>query len=139
MDEVTLTKAKKIISDHPNSILITVDEGGRPVDRVMRTARVDDDLTVYYATGLKSAKVKRLELNPSVLVLWAGESGYLSLKGVASVTTDPEILGRIWRDTFATYFHGGKTDPNYAVIIVKPREWTCSEGCDAAVALVDIP
>lgn len=139
MDEVALARARRIISERSNSVLITVDEAGRPLDRIMWTAEVGDDLTVYYATGLKSAKVKRLELDPNVLVLWIGESGYLSLKGVASVTTDPEVLDRIWRDAFAPYFPGGRTDPNYAVIKVKPTEWTCSEGCDAAVALVDIP
>lgn len=139
MNGFSVEKARKIISERPNSVFITVDEAGRPVDRVMWTAEVDDELTVYYATGLNSAKVKRIESNPNALVLWISESGYLSLSGVAEVVTDREILDKLWRDSFAPYFPGGRNDPNYAGIKVTPREWVCSDNCDSAVEYVDLP
>ncbi len=139
MKGLSIEKARKIVSERRNSIFITVDEAGRPVDRVMWTAEVDDELNVYYATGINSAKVKRIESNPNALVLWISESGYLSLSGVAEVVTDRAVLDRLWRDSFARYFPGGKNDANYAVIRVTPREWTCSDNCDSAVEFVDLP
>lgn len=139
MNGLSVERARKIISERPNSVFITVDEAGRPVDRIMWTAEVDDELSVYYATGLNSAKVKRIESNPNALVLWISDSGYLSLSGVAEVVTDRNVLDRLWRDSFAPYFPGGKNDPNYAVIKVTPREWICSDNCGSAVEYVDLP
>ncbi len=45
MDEVTMRKAQQIVVEHPNSVLITIDEDGQPVDRVMWTAKLGKDMT----------------------------------------------------------------------------------------------
>lgn len=137
MDEITKRLAQKIVVEHPNSVLITMDEADQPVDRIMWTAKLGEDMTVYYATGLNSAKVSRIRANPHVLVMWIGNAKYVSLKGTAEVTTDRAILDELWRDTFSPYLPGGKTDPNYAVIKVTPEGIACQESCDTTIDIVD--
>ena len=138
MDEVTMRNAQKIVAEHPNSVFITIDEAGQPVDRVMWTAKLGEDMTVYYATGLNSAKVRRIGANPKVLVMWIGSAKYVSLRGTAEVTTDRAILDELWSDSFSPYFPGGRTDPNYAVIKVTPEDLTCEENCDAPIDIVEL-
>jgi general stress protein 26 len=104
MDDATMRKAQQIVAEHPNSVLITIDENGQPVDRVMWTAKLCEDMTVYYATGLNSAKVRRIGTNPRVLVMWIASAKYVSLRGTAEVTTDRAILEELWRDSFSPYF-----------------------------------
>jgi len=138
MDETTVSKAQSMIGEHPNSVFITIDEAGQPVDRVMWTAKLGEDMTVYYATGLNSAKVRRIAANPKVLVMWIGSSKYVSLRGTAEVTTDRAILDQLWRESFAPYFSGGRTDPNYAVIKITPEDLVCEENCDAPIDIVEL-
>jgi len=138
MDEFTMRKAQQIVAEHPNSVLITIDEAGQPVDRVMWTAKLGEDMTVYYATSLNSAKVRRIGANPKVLVMWIGTAKYVSLRGTAEVTTDRAILDELWRDSFSPYFRGGRTDPNYAVIKITPEDLVCEENCDAPIDIVDL-
>ena len=138
MDKLTMRKAQQIVAEHPNSVLISIDEDGQPADRVMWTAKLGEDMTVYYATGLNSAKVRRIAANPKVLVMWIGTAKYVSLRGTAEVTTDRAILDELWRDSFGAYFRGGKTDPNYAVIKISPQDLVCEENCDAPIDIVDL-
>jgi general stress protein 26 len=138
MDEVTMRKAQQIAAEHPNSVLITTDENGQPVDRVMWTAKLGEDMTVYYATGLNSAKVKRIGTNPRVLVMWIGTANYVSLAGRAEVITDRAVLDDLWCDSFSPYFPGGRTDPNYAVIKITPEGLVCEENCDAPIDIIDL-
>ena len=138
MDEVTMRKAQQIVAEHPNSVLITIDADGQPVDRVMWTAKLGEDMTVYYATGLNSAKVRRIGANPKALVMWIGSAKYVSLRGTAEVTTDRAILDELWSDSFSPYFRGGRTDPNYAVIKITPEDLVCEENCDAPIDIVDL-
>lgn len=113
-------EAREVIKSNRNSIMITIDDDGQPVDRVMWTARVDDDFHVYYATSRGSDKIQRIMKNPKVLILWLADKGYISLKGKAEVTDDRELLDSLWEDSFAAYFPKGKTDPDYVVIHITP-------------------
>lgn len=126
-------KLKEMITKNPNSALITVDEDGSPVDRVMWTARIDDDYSVYYATSVKTGKVDRIKRNPRVLVMWTSETGYISMQGKAEIVSDPSLLADLWRDSFAPYFPGGKTDPDYVALRVSPESLTCIDDCSAPV------
>ncbi len=138
MNETIKTQAKTIIAEHPNSILITVNEKGQPTERVMWTARVDEDFTVYYATYKDSKKCKHVEANPNVLIFWYTGKGYLSLSGKAEISDDQSLRESLWRDSFAPYYPGGKNDPNYVVLKVNPGEMICVEECDAPVKVVDL-
>lgn len=115
---------RKLVDSRPVSVLITVDESGRAVPRPMGATRVDDDLTVWYATGATSRKCRHIATDPRVTIYWevSGESmegwDYACLYGEATVLTDQATKNDFWSDPLKEYFPGGPTDPEYAIIRV---------------------
>lgn len=123
-----VTRAKDIIKDAVNGVLVTVDENGFPHSRTMWTADVDDSFKVYFVTGRSLLKCRQIQQNPKVCVFWtktdAGVIGwnYAFIKGEADITDDQSLRDKFWNDEFKTYFPQGKEDPEYVVIIIKPKE-----------------
>ncbi|MHB9038094.1 MAG: pyridoxamine 5'-phosphate oxidase family protein [Armatimonadota bacterium] len=124
----TKTRAKQIISAAVNAVFMTLDADGYPHPRTMCTAGLDDDFTVYFVTGKNLLKIKQIEANPKVCAFWSKGDGeavgwdYALIKGDASVSEDQALKNRFWNDDLRTYFPEGKEDPNYVVIVVKPKE-----------------
>jgi len=116
------SRAKGLIAKIPNSLLVTVDADGYPAGRLMSTAKVADDFTVYYATGRDSNKCRQIAANTKVAVSWVTGDSYVVLKGEAVVTDDQQVRDMLWQDSFTPYFPGGRTDPNYVVVRVAPKE-----------------
>jgi len=116
----------RFVKERGVSVLITVDAEGRAVPRPMGDLRVDDGLTVWYATGASSRKCAHIAANAKVTVYWqrpqegVGGWQYAWLYGAAEVLTDQATRDAFWNDEMAEYFAGGSTDPNYAVIKVTP-------------------
>lgn len=123
-------RARRIIDQAPMSVLTTLDEGGYPQSRTMWTPAVDDDFTVYFVTGRILEKCRQISANPRVCCFWtqiednALGGGYVCIKGEARVTDEQQLRDRLWDDVLSQYFPGGKTDPNYVVVVVKPSEMT---------------
>ena len=123
----TKSRAKEIIDKAVNGVMMTVDEHGFPHPRTMWTAGMDDDFTIYFVTGRMLEKCKQIAADPKVCVFWTqtenGHIGwsYVLLKGEANVTDDQSLRDRFWSDMLSQYFPEGKTDPNYVVIVVKPK------------------
>ena len=126
-DQDIKTRARAIIDQATNSVLMTVDDQGFPHPRTMWTAGFDDDFTVYFVTGRPLVKVKQIEANPKVCVFWTQTDGkdigwnYALVKGSATITEDQALRDRLWADELSQYFPGGKTDANYVVIVIKPK------------------
>lgn len=122
------TRAKKIIEQSVNSVFITLDKDGFPHARTMWTAAVDDDFTTYYVTGRNLVKCKQIAESSKVCSFWTLIEGgiigwsYVQLKGEAKVTDDQILRNRFWNDMLKEYFPNGANDPNYVVIVVKPKE-----------------
>jgi general stress protein 26 len=121
-------RARKIIETAVNAVLTTLDPEGFPHPRTMWTPGMDDDFTVYFITGRSLQKIKQIEANPKVCMFWTLTENdkigwsYAALKGIASVTDDQRLRDRFWNDMLKEYFPGGRTDPEYVVIVVKPKE-----------------
>ncbi len=121
-------RARQIIDKAVNGVLMTLDENGFPHPRTMWTAGLDDDFTTYFVTGRSLLKCKQIAANPKVTIFWTLTEGqtigwsYTLIKGQASVTSDQALRDRFWNDVLKEYFPGGKEDPEYVVVIVKPRE-----------------
>ena len=118
----------KIIKQASNTVFMTIDEQGFPHPRTMWVAGFDDDFTTYYVTGKSLVKCKHISENPKVCSFWTQVEGteigpsYAFVKGVAEITEDQSLRDRFWNDMLSTYFPEGKTDPNYIIIIVRPKE-----------------
>jgi general stress protein 26 len=123
----TKNRAREIAAKAVNGVLMTVDEHGFPHPRTMWTAGIDDDFTTYFVTGRPLEKCKQIAANPKVCIYWTGTEGehigwsYVLLKGEATVTDDQALRDRFWNGMLAQYYPAGKVDPNYVVIVVKPK------------------
>jgi general stress protein 26 len=127
-----LKHAHEAIKNAPISILITNGLDGYPAARPMGTLAVEDDFTVYYATGAPMEKCTQLKADPKAAVYWPnlgeGGHGWVMLKGEAELTTAPELLDRFWREEFTRYFPQGRRDPGYVIIRVTPKTLTVLVG-----------
>lgn len=121
-------RARQIIQQAVNGVLMTLDDNGFPHPRTMWTAGLDDDFTIYFVTGRSLLKCRQIAANPNVTVFWTQTEGptigwsYAFLKGRASVTDNQALRDRFWSDVLTEYFPQGKTDPEYVVLVVKPKE-----------------
>lgn len=98
---------------------ITVD-GTVPRARVMQTARIEDDFTLWFATYLKSDKVEHIQTNPNVCAAYMIPGIDLIIQGQAEVVTERSKLDELWDPAWQRFFPGGNTDPNYSLIRVSP-------------------
>jgi general stress protein 26 len=97
------------------SHLATV-EGDAPVVRVMHAFRVDDDLSVWYACGASSNKVRQIRANPRVAVSFWQEKKDLVLSGTAQIVEDPQVKADMWEEGWERHFPKGKEDPEYCLL-----------------------
>ncbi len=102
------------------SYLATVD-GDRPNLRVMRTAEVDDDGTIWYVLHRSSPKMKEIMANNKVCVVAWANGLNLRIWGTATVAT-PKEASVHFDPEFINVFPEGVKHPEFAMIKVTPTE-----------------
>jgi general stress protein 26 len=129
MDDKNLIElSREVISKYPVADVATVDSEGYPHIRPMYTLNVDDNFTVYFATGKGLPKTIEIEADHQVGLSWTAynpgdmsEWKHVMLKGIANVTDEERLRHELWSEALAPYFLG-KDDPNYVIIVVQPVE-----------------
>lgn len=131
MDELK-KKIMAITTQLQLSALATITEDGKPWARYVMTVGADD-MTIRFATSVRTRKVKQIELNPEVH-LTCGVTNpmkmtpYLQIQGRARFSAEKEERHRFWNDMLKPIF-SGPDDPDYGVIIVEPYHIEyCSPG-----------
>ena len=102
---------------------------------------VDKQGNVWFLSGRSSAKNRQIARNPRVQLLFAnvGDSEYLNLHGVASISQDRELIKAHWTPIAKTWFHEGIDDPEATVVKVRIESgyyWNTEHG--KTVALLSI-
>jgi general stress protein 26 len=116
-------KIRNLISKPILSAFATVTAEGRPWVRFVMSV-ADDDLTIRFATYIKTRKVEQIAENPEVH-LTAGnhnltEMGpYIQVEGKAELTTSEEERKHFWSPELSRYFEG-PDDPDYGIIRIHP-------------------
>lgn len=118
MSNILSVEAIEFLKAHRNSIFSTVD-GDEPSSRIMYIARIDDDGTIWYASGKSSAKTGHILANPKVCVAIAAGSKELRLFGKAEIIEDQSVKSELWQPDWTAYF-ASETDPEYSIIKVVP-------------------
>jgi general stress protein 26 len=114
--------------------------GNHPLDVVpMAVQDVDDAGNLYFLSGRSSEKNRHIAEDARVQLLFAnvGDSDYLSLHGLATITDSRAEREKYWTPIAKTWFHGGVDDPEVTVIKVEPAQgyyWDTAHG--KAVAMV---
>jgi general stress protein 26 len=114
----------EIMKAHTDVMFFNHDVDGALCGRPMQAARIDDDGTTYFATGIESEKVADLRMDPEVTLSVQGGREYALVTGVARITQDRALIDQLWSDAWKLWFPDGKDDPSIAVIVVQPESGT---------------
>lgn len=99
--------------------------GKHPLDVVpMAVQEVDDAGNVIFLSGRSSQKNTHIAADPRVQLFFVnvGDSNYLSLHGLATITDAKSERDRYWTPIARNWFHGGVDDPEVTVIKVAPSD-----------------
>lgn len=133
-DQEIIARSRELIETNPTCNLATLDDEGFPYIRPMYTLSSDDDLTIYFSTFKGIAKCTEIEADGRVSVSYSIHEDDLPnwehaiVKGQAIISEDKVLKHRLWQDMMAEYFDEGPDDPNYVVIVVKPKELIYGRG-----------
>lgn len=122
-----LVKGEKIAA------LATISEG-KPWVRYVMARSLDESLTLYASTSLRSRKIAQIKANPKVhLTLGVGPDNpmgpYIQFDGTAHILTDQKTKDAMWEDYLKRIFTG-TTDPDYVVLKLIPEKielWGATE------------
>ncbi len=118
MSNILSENAIEFLKEHRNSVLSTVN-GDEPSSRIMYIAQIDDDGTIWYASGKSSSKMSHISANPKVCVAVSTNNKDLRVFGNAEIIDDPVVKSNLWQPTWTTYFKGAD-DPEFSIIKVTP-------------------
>lgn len=142
--EDTAALFNELVGKKPICTLITTDSMGRAVPRPMGTAAVEEGLVLWFVTAVGSRKVTHIHADPRVTIYWehSGSGGddwtYGQMYGTAEVMADQATRDRLWKDDWVRYFPGGRTDPDLAVIKVRPTRLELWAGGEAGMRTLDL-
>lgn len=113
---------------------------GKPLTvRPMSVQKVDEDGNFWFLSANDSHKNQDIRFDNNVQLLFQGSahSDFLSIYGVASISTDKALIKELWEPILKTWFTEGVDDPRITVIKVQTKQgyyWDNKHG--DAVALV---
>ncbi len=92
--------------------------------RPMSPQKVDEDGNFWFLSANDSDKNAEIEADNHVQLLFqaSAHSGFLSVYGSASISTDKEKIKELWQPLVKTWFTEGVDDPRITVIKVEPKE-----------------
>ncbi len=115
----------------------TVDREGFPQTRAMLNLRNiasfpnlsglfdkhRDDFLVYFTTNTSSSKIGQIVKNPKVSVYYCKPDDWrgLMLGGTAEIVLDSDLKKEIWQEGWELYYPGGVDDPDYTILLLRPR------------------
>jgi general stress protein 26 len=111
----------EFVRSKPASHLATVD-GDRPALRVMYCSRIDENLTIWFATSAASNKVRQIKANHEVVVKFYDDGKLFKAIGTADVMEDQRSKDELWEEDWTRYWPAGKEDPDYCLLKIRPRE-----------------
>ena len=109
-------RALEFARNIPHTCLATIMQDGHPSQRVMHWSVIDDDFNVWLATRFSSNKVRHIEANPMVSLMFIDEIGYVRISGRAIIISDPAKLAEFWKDEWDMYWPNGADDPDYRLL-----------------------
>ena len=109
--------------------------------RPMSVQKTDEDGTLWFLSANDSHKNMDIQADNRVQLLFQGSahSDFLSIYGVATISTDKALIKELWEPLVKTWFTGGVDDPRITVIKVETKEgyyWDNKHG--NAIALMKI-
>ena len=118
--EAILATAEKLVSRSSTCIVSTLDAEGYPAMRALLAPRFRKGLIhMEFTTNTSSRHAVEAVADSRAGVYFYDPKLFqgLLLKGTLTVSTDQIDRDRIWQDGDEMYYGGGRTDPDYAVLL----------------------
>jgi general stress protein 26 len=118
--EKVIAAARQIIGAQQFCAFITLDEKGLPQVRTVNPFAPEEDMTVWFATGVQTRKVAEIKANPHVALYYADHgngTGYVQISGTAVLVSDKAEIERHRRAYWAQSF---PNDKNLIMVKVVP-------------------
>lgn len=125
-------EAQDLLATAEVAYVTTLSGAGRPQTRAMfnlRNAQRFPGLgaglagfETVFTTNTASPKMREIAANPALAAYYCrpGEFRGLMLGGDVEVVDDPAVKARLWQDGWEMYYPEGPSDPDYAVLRLRP-------------------
>ncbi|MFA5952678.1 MAG: pyridoxamine 5'-phosphate oxidase family protein [Hyphomicrobium sp.] len=120
----------EIIRDFANAFLVTRRPDGSMHARPLAVAEVQRDGRTFFATSIISPKVAEIFADDEVIVTFQSAAAFACMSGKARIVQNPNLIERLWSESWRTWFPSGRDDPSLCLIEIDPREvefWDNSE------------
>jgi general stress protein 26 len=116
-----IAAATKIMVNAHYCTLITMDENGRPVGRILDAFDPDSNLVVWLGTTPRSRKVQQIKQNSDVTLFYFDVTTYtyVSIQGKAQLINDSLEKTRHWKEEWKPFYRDIKED--YLLIKITPQ------------------
>lgn len=124
MLESILEAVRNTVHSAEFCFMITHDRKGHANCRWMQPFEPGEDLLVHFGASTGSRKVLEIQSYENVVLAYddKDEMAYVTMKGTASVSNDPELKKRYWRPSFFEFWPEGPGSDNYVVIKFVPDQ-----------------
>ena len=117
-----MAAATALIARTPFATFTTVGEDGAPQSRIVEPFPLEDGFNVWIATNGATRKIRQIERDPRVTVLYFDQPGlgYVSLVGTAAIVRDPAEKAKRWKDSWVGFYKDRNRGDDYTLIRVTP-------------------
>jgi general stress protein 26 len=112
-----LQKAADMIEHIKVGMFTTLDDEGHIRSRPMHAVEVDADGAIWFFVKAHSRKTHHLQ-NVNLTFTDPGDADFLSITGSAELVVDRARIDALWGPFAKPWFHGGKEDPEVALLKV---------------------
>jgi general stress protein 26 len=112
-------KIKELAGKNNTCFFCTGITTGQPITtRPMSVQKMDEDGNLWFLSANDSHKNQEIPKDSNVQLLFQGSahSDFLSLYGVATISTDKALIKELWEPILKTWFTGGVDDPRITAI-----------------------
>ena len=133
-------KIKELASKNNTCFFCSDIVSGKPLTvRPMSVQKMDEEGNFWFLSASDSHKNEQIQSDNHVQLLFQGSahSNFLSIYGVATISTDKELIKELWEPILKTWFTGGIDDPRITVIKVEMKDgyyWDNKHGDAVAFA-----
>lgn len=110
----------ELLGGFDTAMLITHAANGSINARPMGVAEISKSGELYFVTSAPSSKVKEIQNDSDVTLIFQSKKTFVSLNGTAVVAKDPALVERLWSEAWKLWFPKGKTDPSIRMLKISP-------------------
>jgi general stress protein 26 len=104
-----------LVNDFDAAMLVTYSADSIHA-RPMVIAQLDFGIGVYLIANINSFKIDEICVNQNALLTFQSARRFASVSGELAVLVDRELIEKLWKEAWKAWFHGGKRDPNIALL-----------------------